>query len=511
MPTRDDGMAGAFRQAYSVLVEQSPSAPRFEELTGSAPARDLDADLDFHRNGDEPARRQPRTRALLALVAASVALLVVGIVASGRDRNDIRSGTAPAAEVAGSRAPEVETGETASEWSLVIHGDTPFDGDDDSGVAAMVAGGPGFVAVGSGGGRAAVWTSVDGREWARVPHDAQVFGGAAETWMTDVTVGGPGLVAVGGEQSCIEVEVLDKNGLPRVDEVARPEPDTECSGVQAVVWTSTDGVEWLRVPHDEAVFGGSKFYRMSAVTRGGPGLVVVGRSEESGPDGLNLEGESVDIDAAVWTSVDGTTWSRVEDPAVLGGERQQEMADVTAGGPGLVAVGREGTGYWWDNSRQDAAVWTSVDGVHWSRVSHDEEVFSIAGEPVMRSIAAGGPGLVAVGWSSPNFSPSPGWTSVDGHTWSVVAPEELAGIDATSVVATAGGHGVVAVGYRENRGGLQTSQVMAVASGDGRTWSEIPLDPSSEPGGNWLPEAVTVDGDRIVGIGFTIERTTEED
>jgi len=54
---------------------------------------------------------------------------------------------------------------------------------------------------------------------------------------------------------------------------------------------------------------------MMSVTVGGPGLVAVGLDESSG-----------DKDAAVWTSPDGITWSRVpHDDAVFGGEDEQLM------------------------------------------------------------------------------------------------------------------------------------------------------------------------------------------
>jgi len=118
---------------------------------------------------------------------------------------------------------------------------------------------------------------------------------------------------------------------------------------------------WSRVPHDEAVFGGEGTQTMSSVTAGGPGLVAVGG------DGLHQSGH-----AAVWTSVDGITWSRVpHDEAVFGGAGEQWMGTVTAGGPGLVAVGWD-LAFPWDSV---AAVWTSPDGVTWSRVSDDEGVF----------------------------------------------------------------------------------------------------------------------------------------
>ena len=62
---------------------------------------------------------------------------------------------------------------------------------------------------------------------------------------------------------------------------------------------------------------------------------------------------------------------------------------MTSVGSGLVAVGNVGS-----DAGDDAAVWTSGDGIAWSRVPHDEAVFAGAG---MQSVTAGGPGLVAVG------------------------------------------------------------------------------------------------------------------
>ena len=145
------------------------------------------------------------------------------------------------------------------------------------------------------------------------------------------------------------------------------------------VWTSTDGLVWQRVAHDEAVFGGADRQSMESVTIGGPGLVAVGVDS-----GLYA--------SAVWTSTDGLVWQRVpHDGAVFGdGDNKQWMRSVTVGGPGLVAVG-------WDDGRQAAAVWTSVDGITWQRVPHDETVFGGDFLQDMSSVAAGGPGLVAVG------------------------------------------------------------------------------------------------------------------
>ena len=42
-------------------------------------------------------------------------------------------------------------------------------------------------------------------------------------------------------------------------------------------------------------------------------------------------------------------------------------------------------------------MWTSPDGITWSRVPHDEAVFGGEGGQVMNIVTFGGPGLVAVG------------------------------------------------------------------------------------------------------------------
>ena len=83
---------------------------------------------------------------------------------------------------------------------------------------------------------------------------------------------------------------------------------------------------------------------MRSVTAGGPGLVAVG---------LDLSGG--DADAVVWTSADGITWSRPANDAVLGGEGFQVMRAVTVGGPGLAAVGGDGSG-----NDLDGAAWVAT-------------------------------------------------------------------------------------------------------------------------------------------------------
>lgn len=348
-------------------------------------------------------------------------------------------------------------------WSRVPHDAAVFGGNGGQGLVGVTVGGPGMVAVGWDEGDAMVLTSLDGVTWSRVSHDESVFGGVGMS-MSSVTVGGPGLVAVGWA------------GEPWADI-----PDSD-----AVVWTSVDGITWSRVPHDEVVFGAAL---MESVTAGGPGLVAVG-----------MDGPWGDGDAAVWTSMDGFTWSRVpHDETVFGGVDSQVIYDVTVGGPGLVAVGGDGGRGWWDNNpEQNAAVWASVDGVTWSRVPHDETVFSSGGSPVMLSVTVGGPGLVAVGadLGPTNLAETPVWTSPDGITWTRV-PDQGAGRGAMTSV-TAGGPGVVAVG---NFGDPAFANG-AWTSPDGITWSRVTDDEAVFGGAEdvWISD-VTVAGPGLLAVG----------
>lgn len=342
--------------------------------------------------------------------------------------------------------------------------------------------------------------------WSRVPHDEVVFGGEGSQMMVSVTAAGPGLVAVGG------------GGLH--------------DWGHAAVWTSTDGTKWSRIPHDEALFGGTGAQTMTSVVAGGPGLVAVGWNREA----------PWDADAAVWTSSDGITWSRVpHDEGVFGGESYQAMSAVSVGGPGLVAVGEDRSrdvddgdpavwtsvdGIGWSrvphdeevfgegqftgvtssdsglivvvgnvgsNDGDDAAVWTSPDGITWFRVPHDEEVFGGAG---MKDVTVGGPGFVAVGWSEAGAVV---WTSTDGMTWIRVAHDESVFGEATGMqTVIAGGPGVVAVGHDQSDG----NRAAVWTSRDGINWSRVPDDDVfAGADGAGMEGATFVEGQSVVAVG----------
>jgi hypothetical protein len=372
------------------------------------------------RNSDgsaPPTAQRRRIGVAIAAAAAAAIVVVVGLVVIDENRDS--AVTEPVLE------PSMIDSFT---WSRVPDDLAGVRADGGWFMPSVVAGGPGFVAVGGAPEGAAVWTSTDGASWSRVPHDDAIFASGS---MSSVIVGGPGLIAVGAEES-------------------------EDGSMDAAVWTSPDGVTWSSVSHDEAVFGGPGDQWMSDVTLGGPGLVVVGH--ETTTRGAHRS------HPAVWTSADGVIWSRVPpSDSVPRGDREQFMTAVTAGGPGLVAVGGG------DGDATIPTVWTSPDGINWSEVP-GQAAFAggSGGYPQISSVTTGGPGLVAVGWIDYQAAV---WTSPDGVAWSRVPHDDsIFGESWTSMSEVIDvGSGLIAVGVSNGHAAVWTSP-------DGAVWSRVPHD-----------------------------------
>jgi hypothetical protein len=174
------------------------------------------------------------------------------------------------------------------------------------------------------------------------------------------------------------------------------------AGQDAAVWESTDGREWARSTVG-GLAGPADTVMTDVVALHGGALIAVGSTTS----------ESGDENAAVWYSHnDGLTWERSTSGA-LGGRGQQQINAVVAHDDTIVAVGQSTLG-----TDTDAAVWTSHDGVEWSRIRKhlalggvdDQRMFTAAWSPGVGIVAAGdevsGGGTNAVVW-----------TSRDGTTW----------------------------------------------------------------------------------------------
>lgn len=351
-------------------------------------------------------------------------------------------------------------------------------GDDDGLTSTSTTGGATSTSAGSSSTTEGVTTTTGpggSSGWARIPHDDAVFGVVDPSWMWAViygaTAAGPGVVAVGDR-------------FPSVDYSDRPG-----------VWTSPDGVAWAVVPHDEAVFGGVMSGYVEAVAAGPLGLVAVG-----------TEYRGDDYDAVVFTSPDGRAWTRVPDPGgVFGGSGWQAMHAVTAGGPGWAAVGYDDSG-----EDRNAAVWTSPDGVTWTRVPHDESLFGGVNDQEIFGVVAAGRGLVAVG----NDDEAPAaWVSADGVTWEKVPTDRFSSdpdyenVDKVMrAVAATPGLGLVAVGYLEwysEATDTEDADAAVWVSEDGLSWVLVSEDAAMFGGpDDQKMAAVTAGGPGFVAVGW---------
>jgi len=230
-------------------------------------------------------------------------------------------------------------------------------------IMALTAGGPGFVASGSGNNGGVVWTSVDGRVWQPVS-DASLGSGVISRLVATAS-GVVGFGWGGGN-----------------------------SDVQAI-WTSPDGLEWLAATNETGVAVahglqavGSHDGRAVAIVGedGTNGLAVwetTGRAEwtetgtikgatsvaelAGGPRGWVAIGES-----QAWTSTDGRAWSEaVPGPDVA--------SDLIADDSGFIAVGYVGSlpGETCGDQRPFAGhTWTSSDGRVWEQMPVTKEFSS---------------------------------------------------------------------------------------------------------------------------------------
>jgi hypothetical protein len=221
------------------------------------------------------------------------------------------------------------------------------------------------------------WQSNDGLAWATAKPTFGKGSGDDTIEVTDVVATDTGWLAVGREDPYCNMNC----GL---------EP------VRALVWSSSDGLTWTRLPDQKAFKGGA----MTSVVRTTNAFVAVGSA------GLN---------AAAWTSPDGLVWTRTADAPVFhaalsaDGDAATQMASVALGSV-LVAVGTEFP-IGGDKART-ARAWWSADGVTW--VEAKGELFE---EGQLFQVAATSRGFLAGGPSGPPSCGGGVWASTDGRSW----------------------------------------------------------------------------------------------
>jgi hypothetical protein len=256
-----------------------------------------------------------------------------------------------------------------------------------------------YVAVGLNGNGATAWASSDGVTW-----DQTSSGGAfaaVPLRLTSVIHWSGGFAAAGFE-------------------------GTEFGTADAAFWSSDDGLRWRRV----RTASGFRDARVWAIAEGGPGLVAVGAAGDANAGGP----------VAVWTSPDGRRWARNPDDPIFHGVRARTIASVPA--IGLIAAGEDLAG-------DTGVVLRSTDGIHWARAPQAPALGRPGIQIRMYAAIAGGPGVVVVGTATEGvqYGEAVVWTSPDGIAWSRdPAGAEFADGELTAVAAS--GSRLIAVGDR---------------------------------------------------------------
>lgn len=309
-----------------------------------------------------------------------------------------------------------------------------------------------YVAVGSASGDAGIWTSNDGQEWRAFP-----LGGPLQQTLSDVAYGRRGWLAVGADM-------------------------TDLSLTQPLMVTSADARSWKKVqPGGSLARDGDHPYLAAHSVAAGPnGYVVAG--EDRGPSGT--------AEAVLWFTPDLVKYTRSK--KVPQGGAGVRVHDVTAGGPGYVAVGGSGSG-----DDESGVVWTSKDGLNWT--ARDRVLPPNATSAGLRQVVKYGTQLVAVGTAQIGGSRKAfaAVSSDEGETWqTALLPASQAAAVYDLAVA---GQGVVAVGWHGVPGSGDSA---AWTSADGLVWERQDLagERLGGEGMQWLT-AVSVSGSQVIGLG----------
>jgi hypothetical protein len=153
--------------------------------------------------------------------------------------------------------------------------------------------------------------------------------------------------------------------------------------------TSASGRRWTRALGARALGAQRSF--ISGVAAGVPGYLAWGQG------GYASDGHTI---AGVWTSPDGSSWSRVPQQASL--EDASEMRSIVLADDGsLVGFGVTST-----DPDGEPIEWRSSDGINWTKPSHG------SGNPQFGAVIPVTDGFLSVGDGI--------WTSSDGKSWKQV-------------------------------------------------------------------------------------------
>jgi hypothetical protein len=236
--------------------------------------------------------------------------------------------------------------------------------------------------------------------------------------------------------------------------------------------SSPDGVHWSAA-RPLSLTGLSDEIEIVGLAESPGGLVAVGEYPPGtcgGPDTF----------AGFWHSTDGTTWTRVQQPAAMAAAG---ISSLNGGPSGFIATGRR--------SDDTSVIWLSADGASWHpaglpTVSKGKIVldggYSVPGGLVLAGAIVGPPGCGGISEIHPAV-----WWSADGTAWTREALSKApSGSDVTLWVKRLANGGLIAI---EESG---DGPMQAWLTSDGKTWQ------ATTPASDHLPFSVITDGRHAV-------------
>ncbi|MFA1550851.1 hypothetical protein [Actinomadura chokoriensis] len=239
------------------------------------------------------------------------------------------------------------------------------------------------------------------------------------------------------------------------------------TGGDAAIWTSADGSTWSRARFSGGI-SRPGLQRLTSVAGGDAGWLAVGDS-----------GAAVRA-PLVLASTDGAIWKPVDTDPVFEQRGSQALSTygAAAGPSGYVVVGDDGpSGAIWFSP--DLRTWRRGGGEHRNDLTAEQN-----GNRWIRSAAGGSFGFVAAGGvfdaEAPGTRRPAVWTSADGKKWRLQQLKLPAGVSQGSLThVTAKGDVLVAAGDAVGSSG--TAVLAYVSTDGGKTWNETDLPaPGSE-------------------------------
>lgn len=393
-----------------------PEAPRVPEppdpwLSGASLGR---SPMSPRRR--RKARAAVKVGAPVAVIAASVAVILVAVTMHSGTQGGLNSAASVGAAACGSAF----AGYPGQQGSVSV--------------SSIASAGGTRLAVGSADGRPAIWRCASGPWKLESATAVDTLRGAA---LSSVAHGPRGWIAVGeagsgmsatpvavtsadgvswqpvngstafmGAGSCVTAVAADGNGYAVVGNHMSP------GRISAAMWSSADLRLWTQDNNDRGglLDGSKRKSRVNAVAAIPGGFVAVGTHTPGG---------------AIWTSADGgRQWTMIDSPAT--GVASGALDIVTVEGKRIVTAGYTVTA----GGRDVPVVVVSTDGgLHWNPPV--SLAMSAGQSGRVTALAVTGSGFVAEGVLGPaDAQRTVTWSSPDGLTWS--AASDAAGMAALS-------------------------------------------------------------------------------